>query len=733
MKKIFSIFAAGMLAFAANAVPANPQPAIVSQSDGTKLTLKLCGDEFYHFNTTADGYTIVQNAAGSWVYAVRNGEELVASTVLAHDAGQRTAAEEALLATTQRRLTNKAQVADSKRARAKAQGPAYAPKFDLSKFHGLIILVEPSDTEFSMGANTVKFYEEIVNSKNLTQLSFGNYGTWTGSVRDYFYDNSMGKFDPHFDIYGPVTVTYKAQEFRNSSRSAFRDVLSKMNSTIDYSIYDGDGDGVVDNVCFVVAGYGSNVVGNPSGLLWPHESTGVGQSTYDGKRIDRYSCSTEMGGSYSFAQVDGIGTFCHEFTHVLGYPDMYDANYEENGQSHDPGDWDIMASGSYLNSSRTPAGYSMFERYALGFALPPRIAAEGTYTLNALGDSNEGFILRTPVNKEFFMIENRQKTSKWDRYLPGHGMIVARCDSTLALRWVTNSVNNYADHNYYELLRAGNTSSGSLASDPFPGTFGVPNSTNETQPSLRTWNGTANSYSILSIKENGGVITFNVIKAGSEKKAHETFNKIPISAESPFVGTGDIADWRLAMCAMETIEGSNRAVAMKNPSVLQMMTPVYYNIYQVTFDVNNTSSETAKLALLYSTDGGNKWVNAKTSTGLTSLSVLKTSSYVTYWTVELTNDKPVMFRITMTGGSKTAPCYIDNFSIFYEGEPGGPAFAKGDVNGDGKVDVEDVNAVINIILKSKTASDYDGEADVNGDGKIDVEDVNAIINLILKV
>ena len=55
------------------------------------------------------------------------------------------------------------------------------------------------------------------------------------------------------------------------------------------------------------------------------------------------------------------------------------------------------------------------------------------------------------------------------------------------------------------------------------------------------------------------------------------------------------------------------------------------------------------------------------------------------------------------------------------------------MDGDTKVDVSDVNAVINIILKSKQASDYPGNPDVDGDTKVDVSDVNAIINIILKV
>ena len=55
----------------------------------------------------------------------------------------------------------------------------------------------------------------------------------------------------------------------------------------------------------------------------------------------------------------------------------------------------------------------------------------------------------------------------------------------------------------------------------------------------------------------------------------------------------------------------------------------------------------------------------------------------------------------------------------------------GDISGDGKVDVSDVNDVINIILELADEGDYPGNADVTGDGKVDVSDVNAIINIIL--
>ena len=255
-------------------------------------------------------------------------------------------------------------------------------------------------------------------------------------------------------------------------------------------------------VYFLVAGYASSYGGNNSGYLWPHASSlYYSYINYDGVWLDRYASSTELYGwesSPNSVVVEAIGTICHEFSHVLGLPDFYDTDYEDSGgESHNPGEWDLMAGGADFNYGRTPVGYTFFERYALGWATPQTIKAEGDYSLEAVNTSRKGYILRTPVNGEFFTIENRQKTG-WDAYLPGHGMIVSRVDSTNASIWTQNKVNCNPEHMYFEVLRAGNTSSGDLASDPFPGSSGNPMLTNNTTPNLKTWNGTPNNYNIVS-------------------------------------------------------------------------------------------------------------------------------------------------------------------------------------------------------------------------------------------
>lgn len=72
-------------------------------------------------------------------------------------------------------------------------------------------------------------------------------------------------------------------------------------------------------------------------------------------------------------------------------------------------------------------------------------------------------------------------------------------------------------------------------------------------------------------------------------------------------------------------------------------------------------------------------------------------------------------------------------SIFVDGVKitSTPDTLPGDVNGDGTVDVEDVNALINVILEITDTGSLSGKADVNDDGITDIEDVNTLINLIL--
>lgn len=505
------------------AVPAHPRPVDIKQSDGTVLTVKLVGDEFHHYSATTDGYTVVQRSNGDYVYAVESGARLVPSTVIAHNPQKRDATEQRMVSGLQKGLTDKISMAQGTRMRSNRDQLMAPAKTDYQHFRGLVVLIEYTDRSFTYGND---YFDDMMNQENYTGYysSEGYFVPCTGSARDYYFDNSMGVFDPQFDVVGPVRVNYSCTtpQGTNNCDDIFVSAIDQIDSSVDFSQYDGDSDGVVDMIYFIVAGYTANFSGNNSGYLWPHQyyMYYYTYNQYDGVYLGRYSCSGEIYGweYYGYTDPDGIGTIVHEFSHALGLMDLYDTDYGTNGAANDPGDWDVMSGGSYLNESRTPAGFSIWERYRLGFADPEQITEKRAgYTLEPVNTGNVGYWIQSPNENEFFMIENRQNTG-WDAYLPGHGMLVTRVEYD-SDRWWRNTINIYSYHMLYQLLRAGNSSESS-ASDPFPGTAGVTSLNNLTTPSLKTWSGLDCELGLANITETDGIITFDVVNGDGTAPAH---------------------------------------------------------------------------------------------------------------------------------------------------------------------------------------------------------------------
>lgn len=508
--------------------PAYQGTTRVVQPDGSGVTIRLVGDEYLHYNITLDGYSLVRRDDGAYVYAQMNETgQLEATDLLAHDAVERTAKERDYLEKVGRLMPQPTeQMRQMLRLNRAARAPMFsqdrAARYDYSQFRGLVILVEYNDCSFRYD-DYADIMEDMINADDYmgddrTNFYSSGYVRCTGSIRDYYRDNSEGMFVPTFDVVGPVQVN-RSQYYANGTQNSVQlmiDACAAADSQVDFSDYDVNNDGTVDMIYFIFAGLGSYIQGNDSRLLWPHQYDISYSRTIrkDGVKLGRYACSNELFGSTDWSVLEGIGTMCHEFSHVLGLPDFYDANYEEDGECVTPDTWSIMAGGADLNYGRTPCGFSLFERYALGFATPQVIDAAGSYSLEALHSSNTGYRLNTQVNKEFFLIENRQKT-KWDAALPGHGMLIFRVDSTSSSVWNYNSVNNNSNHPYYELLRAGgvrsnaNSVSAGTASDPFPGTRNVTAINNETSPNLKTWSGKLSNLAFRNIRESGGVITFD--------------------------------------------------------------------------------------------------------------------------------------------------------------------------------------------------------------------------------
>lgn len=431
-----------------HAVIAYPGKRIVKLADGSRVELTLVGDEHMHYYLTSEGRSVRLFDDGTLQEIGRTELQLMQQMANQHR-----------------------QVANQRRLSRRKVGNITPLT---GKKRGIVILVNFRDNAFSM-PDAKAFYSDFFNK-------VGNFdGQMTGSVRDYFLEQSYGKFEIEFDVVGPITLS-KNMEYYGASDGAAKDshpgemiieACKAANSAVNFRDYDWNGNGYVDQVFVVYAGYGENY-GASSQTIWPHESNITEQLMLDGTKISTYACSCELRGMESDAEivVDGIGTACHEFSHCLGFPDFY--NTASGGRSS-LSTWDLLDSGSYNNFCRTPAGYTSYERWQAGWLTPTEITRESVITdMKPLAQSPEAYILYNDANhNEYFLIENRQPVG-FDRGLYGHGMLILHADYQ-ADAWANNMVNISKTHERLSLITAdGNdayTAVG-MEGDPFPGRSG---------------------------------------------------------------------------------------------------------------------------------------------------------------------------------------------------------------------------------------------------------------------
>ena len=328
-------------AAALRAEVATPHPVTMRQPDGSTITLRLNGDEFCSWYTSLDGRRMYRQSADGWWKPVSG-------------SGPSRAMRSAAASRRQER--------DAMMARRKEP-------LGFGQRHFLVILVEWSDQKFQDGA--ADYFSRALNEEG-----FADSGS-VGSARDYYLDASYGQFEPQFDVLGPVTLERKHNEWPEGgdpedddhhyymARAMVREAIAMMDDEVDFSRYDIDGDGYMDSVYMFYPGYAQSN-GGGSDTIWPHAWGVYSSERYDGVRIGAYACSSELQGG-SGKELQGIGTFCHEFGHVLGLPDLYDTDYEENGQAFHPASWNLMAGGNHNSSGCVPARLSTYERYLLGY------------------------------------------------------------------------------------------------------------------------------------------------------------------------------------------------------------------------------------------------------------------------------------------------------------------------------------------------------------------------------
>ena len=498
----------------AHAIPARPGIwRTITLKDGTTVKAMLKGDETMNFYEDKEGNVYMSNPDGTF--------SLTAREALSKEASVRYARRNAREASGQKRVAD--------------VGKQY-----IGNKRCLILLAEFPDMKFKENHGQ-KFYNDVMNKEGFT-----NDDGFVGSVKDYFLAQSDGKFNLTFDVKGPYMMSqnygYYGQDVGNTDSNdanamdMVKEACAQANAEgVDFSQYDWYGDGDVDLVYVIYAGYGQ-ATGGDANTIWPHARRGAWISSYGGKQQRQYACSNELNGD-SGSHPSGIGTICHEFSHCLGYPDMYDCTYSG---IHSMGTWDIMCSGSYNGNSFRPAGYTAYEKWVAGWLTPTELSTSDVAVkgLKALSEGGGAYVIHNDGNRdEFYMLENRQQTG-WDTELPGSGLLITHIDYD-ARAWARNTVNTTASHLRCAVVPADRILNNYTEADDAYPYNGDNRLTYESRPEAVVYNQNTDGSNLLNrgvtdITANAdGTISFNFVADSKpappsvveETVLQETFNK----------------------------------------------------------------------------------------------------------------------------------------------------------------------------------------------------------------
>ena len=518
----------------------------VTQSDGTELNVRIYGDEHFNWLTTEDGVLLVQEGNNYYIAETTSYGTLKATKFIAHNANKRVPAE--IKAIKKQDLSRFRSYAIQKASPAKAMGTGnsgvkYFPHSGSPK--ALVILVEFSDTPFQSGEKAKNVFEHFLKGNVKDALPDG-YEAYTGSynnknlrnkgsVSDYFYDMSKGSYTPQFDVVGPYKLNHSSLYYgegkKDNTQALVSDACKAADKDVDFSQYDADGDGMVDLVYIIYAGYPASMSGNPNDI-WPKSGPGDGSfGTYDGKKVCRFGVHAELNFGRELNQkngflLSGIGLFCHEFSHTLGLPDLYPTVDASKVDNQNPEMWDLMDGGEYTyNGGYCPTPYSPWEMDAMGWATPIELSDEKqTVTLKSYGKERIAYKIKGE-NNEYLLLQNIQIGGWWTgvAYVYKTGMLVWRIDYNNEDVNLFDNPNNtlgkpkvmivpadgyvISDYNHGDGKQWTDAEyKASLQADPFPG------ATNKTELLSVELNNSTLKKPFYNIKETDGVITFDYLK-----------------------------------------------------------------------------------------------------------------------------------------------------------------------------------------------------------------------------
>lgn len=541
MKKLYlmlsMLFAFGT---AANAVPAKKLQKVITLANGTQVLVELRGDEYLSWWEGTDGTAYRTTATDENVFEAFDLE------------AQKPAAAARRARTEQGRVARLARVKNSLKGaddKMRGLGGDHITYKGVKK--GLVVLVDFKNKKFADG-HDLEYYKNVINGKDFTNEEEG----YVGSVRDYFLAQSNGQFELDFDVVGPVTMSKNYGYYGNDGAyqkdekvyEMIKEASDAIQDQVNLKDYDWDGDGEADQVFFLYAGLGQASGGSYS-TIWPHESQLLywpcGVLSYPTGKINTYACANELQpetqGSSRYISA-GIGTICHEFSHCLGFADMYDTS---GGGAYGMAVFDVMDQGSYNGNGFVPCNYTAFERIYAGWVEAIELDAPATVEdMKSVSDYGRPFIMYNYKNtNEYFLLENRQNTG-WDKGLYGsNGLLIVHVNYVPS-RWINNTVNviTGTGNNRIQCCTVVNADGSrdmsdfySLQGDLYPyevkGVTMNDEFTDDSEPAAKLYNKNSdNSYylgiPITQIKRSKGSVSFLVCGGDDKNVIDNTFKGV---------------------------------------------------------------------------------------------------------------------------------------------------------------------------------------------------------------
>lgn len=539
MKKIIAMLSLALAASTTFAVPAKQAKKTLTLADGTQVVATQMGDEYMNWWQVDNGMRYVESQENEGVYVAANMDIMTAN---AETRRAQVGEKRAKRLNSVRKAADLSSFGGQQRVQIGDEHVTYE-----GKKKGIIILVQFPNQKFEEGHDNA-YYKMVANEKGLTHKD-----GYVGSVSDYFLSQSNGKFELDFDIAGPYTLSHTSSYYgKNDGANIDVKVGYMIQEGCDAAVadgfnfndYDWDGDGYADQVFVLYAGLGE-ASGGDAKTVWPHEYqiryTCVGKVlnyTTEGKgKVDTYACANEMErvineytGQYTNeTKLAGIGTICHEFSHCLGFADMYDTS---NGGNYGMGFFDVMSSGSYNGGGFVPCNYTAYERIYAGWTEPIVLEDHpaSVKAMKSTQDYGRPFIIYNDKHKdEFFTLENREQKG-WDAALYGGGMMITHVDYDQSV-WGVNHVNASAsDHQRCTIFHADNDDNGqdlgSIQNDLYPymvsGMVMNDELTDDSRPAAKLYNRNADGTKymgkpVTAIRKNAdGTMSFDFM-GGSEE------------------------------------------------------------------------------------------------------------------------------------------------------------------------------------------------------------------------